>query len=192
MKRLFIGIPIVSEIVVQSVKSWKTDQLLKNDQLNWVNPENWHITLFFLGNQPKSAITLLQQIIEESFYSVPFFNTLVTGAGVFLRKRDPKVLWLGLDNIALLLTAYTRMGDLLQQNRFAFDYKPLKPHLTVARIKNLQHNASFESFLSQNQRYSFGPVGINSVVLYESTLNFNGSVYNPLFVKLLAHEPTEY
>lgn len=43
------------------------DPLLNSNLLNWVNPVNWHITLFFLGNTPKSLIALLKQLTEESF-----------------------------------------------------------------------------------------------------------------------------
>ncbi len=185
VKRLFIGVPIESETVKLAVKSWMSDPLFSHRLLNWVNPENWHITLVFLGNQPMSSIALLQQIIEESFCSVHAFNTRIIGAGVFPNQHNPKVLWLSINNLQLLLPAYSQMVELLQQNRFSFSNKLLKPHLTVARIKRLEHSASFESFLTQNQQFSFGSVAINRVVLYESISTINGPVYKPLFVKEL-------
>jgi len=191
VKRLFIGIPIQSETVEFVVKSWMNDPLFSHSLLNWVKPENWHITLFFLGNQQISGIALLQQIIEESLFSVPAFSAQLNGVETFLQKHIPKVLWLGLENLQLMLPAYSRIGELLLQNRFNFNNIPLRPHLTVARIKRLENCASFESFLSQNREVSFGSVAINRVVLYESVTTLKGTVYNPLFVKNLEAKNNE-
>jgi 2'-5' RNA ligase len=111
--------------------------------------------------------------------------TPVGGTGVFPRLSNPKVLWLGLENLRLLMPAYIRLGELLRQNGFPFDNKPLKPHLTLARIKSIAHNDSFELFLTQNSRLTFGSVAISRIVLYESISTPGGPVYKPLFVKLL-------
>jgi len=187
MKRLFVGIPVESKTVEKSVKTWMEDPLLNLNLLNWVKSENWHITLFFLGNTQTSLIPLLIQLIEESFCSVQAFGTMVSGAGVFPHERNPKVLWLGMENLQLLLPACSKMGEDLQQNGFIAGYKPLKPHLTMARIKNLDNRSSFDSFLTQNRQMTFGSVAINRVVLYESVLDYKGPVYKSLFVKTLGY-----
>lgn len=185
MKRLFIGIPIESEKTVQIAETWKKDPLLNRNVLKWVKPENWHITLIFLGDTSEASVPLLQKLIEESFRGIQAFSTELNGIGVFPNTHNPKVLWLGLENLRFLMTAHSRLVELLQQNGFFLDNKPLKPHLTLARVKNLQHRTSFESLLNQYRSFSFGPVGINHIVLYESTSTINGPVYTPLFVKQL-------
>jgi 2'-5' RNA ligase len=78
------------------------------------------------------------------------------------------------------------LGELLQQNGFPFDNKPLKPHLTLARIKQLNDRPVFDSILNDYKKYSFGSVEIDRIVLYESILTQQGPVYKPLFEKLLA------
>ena len=190
VKRLFIGIPIESETVEQHVNTWRIDPLLNGNRLNWVKPGNWHITLFFLGNTPKSSIPVLKVLIEEFFCTVPAFGTQVNGAGVFPHERNPKVLWLGFENLQYLLPACSRMGDFLNRNGFISDNKPLKPHLTLARIKSPENSASLRSFLIQNSQLTFGSVAINQVVLYESILKPDGPVYTPLFVKRLENVQT--
>ena len=90
--RLFIGVPVESATVGQVVKTWRNDLLLNHSRMNWVKPENWHITLFFLGNQQISSFALLQRLIEESFCSVKVFSTQVIGIGVFPGQGKPKVL----------------------------------------------------------------------------------------------------
>ncbi len=185
MKRLFIGIPVESEITTQIVKIWRNDPLLNQNRLNWVNPENWHVTLYFLGDTPGAEIALLQRLIEESFAPIQSFSTKLNGAGVFPHLRNPKVLWLGLETLQLLMHGYIHLGDLLRQNGFAFDDKPLKPHLTLARIKSIEHRTSMYSLLTEYRQSDFGIVTIDRIVLYESILTFRGPVYQPLFVKTL-------
>ena len=186
MKRLFIGIPIESEKAIQVVETWGKDPHLNRNVLKWVKPENWHVTLVFLGETPESEIEVLQQLIEESFSNIPAFSADLSRVGVFPNTHNPKVLWLGLENLEFLMPAYNRIRELLQQNGFSLDDKPLKPHLTLARVKNIQHRASFETLLNHYQQSTFGRVEINRVALYESTSTTNGPVYKPLFVKELA------
>ena len=180
--RLFIGVPVESATVGQVAKTWRNDLLLNHSRMNWVKPENWHITLFFLGNQQISSIALLQRLIEESFCAVKVFSTQVIGIGVFPGQSKPKVLWIGLENLEMLMPARNMLGELLLKNGFAVDKKPLKPHLTLARMKSPGHSSYFDSFLTHNRQFSFGPVSINRIVLYESILSLNGPVYKPLFV----------
>jgi 2'-5' RNA ligase len=189
MKRLFIGLPIESEIAAKHTETWKNDRLLNQNRMSWAKPENWHITLFFLGVTPESGIALLQQLIAESFNADQAFSTQLSGVGIFPHERNPKVLWLGLENLELLMPAYAQLGDLLRQNGFSFDNKPLKPHLTLARIKSFGNAATFESLLKQYRQFNFGKVAINRVVLFESNLTPNGPVYKPLFVKWLEQPP---
>ncbi|MDP2336102.1 MAG: RNA 2',3'-cyclic phosphodiesterase [Bacteroidota bacterium] len=185
MKRLFIGLPIESEKAVETVETWRKNIALNRNLLKWVDPENWHITLIFLGGTPESAVALLQQLVEESFSGIESYGTELSGVGVFPSAHNPKVLWLGLENIQPMMSAYIHMGELLQQNGFSIENKPFKPHLTLARVKILEHRISFDALLNQYRQFSFGRVGINRVVLYESITSPGGPVYKPLFVKEL-------
>jgi len=185
MKRLFIGIPIVSEKAVQLAEIWRNDQFLNQTRMSWVKPDNWHITLFFLGDTPESAVDLLQQMIDESFSRVETSISGLSGVGVFPNNHNPKVLWLGLDNFEFLMPAYTILREMLTQNGFLYDNKSLKPHLSLARVRNQDHRTSFEPWLNEYRHFNFGPVTLSRVVLFESILTPQGSVYKPLFVKEL-------
>jgi len=185
MKRLFIGIPIESTKSVQQVELWKEDACLNRNVLNWTIPGNWHITLFFLGSTEESAIPLLQQLIEESFRDVKAYQTELMGVGVFPNTHNPKVLWLGLEDIQPIISAYSQLGESLQQNGFSFDQKPLKPHLTIARVKKTNHPSAFQSLLDKYQKTVFDRIEIKSVALFESISTSDGPVYRPLCIKQL-------
>ena len=185
MKRLFIGIPIESQRSVQQVEAWRNDTQLNRNVLNWTIPGNWHITLFFLGSTDESAVSLLQQLIDESFNKIQTYQTNLCGVGVFPNTHNPKVLWLGLQDIEPVMSAYSKLGQSLQLNGFSFDQKPLKPHLTIARVKRADNPFAFQSLLTEYQEAVFDRVNMNKVVLFESITTPTGPIYMPLFEKQL-------
>jgi len=185
MKRLFIGIPVKSAEVLEITEIWRNNEHLNPNVLKWVNPENWHITLVFLGDTPESIVDQLYHLMEESFSGIKSFSSTLIGVGVFPNRHNPKVIWLGFDNLNPLMNAQIRLVELLKLTGFLLDNKPLKPHLTLARVKNTGHRVSFESLLKQYHQSVFGTVLIHEIVLFESILLPGGPVYKPLFVKEL-------
>ena len=185
MKRLFIGIPIESQRSVQQVEAWRNDTQLNRNVLNWTIPGNWHITLFFLGSTEDSAVPLLKRLIDESFSKIRAYQTELRGVGVFPNTNNPKVLWIGLEDIHPLISAYSHLGESLQQNGFSFDQKPLKPHLTIARVKRADNPSIFQLLLTEFRETIFDQVNMNKVVLFESITTPTGPIYKPLYQKQL-------
>jgi 2'-5' RNA ligase len=184
-KRLFIGIPIQSEMIFQVGENWKTNEKLYPEGLKWVNPANWHVTLIFLGNTPETEIPGLQSLIELCFADIQAFRTNLRGMGVFPNSNSPKVLWLGIENLVALLPAQNSLVELLKQNGFSLDNKPFKPHVTLARIKNSANRMAIDSLINQYQNFNFGSVTISNIILYESISTADGPIYKPLFEKIL-------
>ena len=185
MKRLFIGIPIVSDTAVGQVEIWKKDAELNRNVLKYTRPDNWHITLFFLGNTDESLIPVLEQMIALSFAENIMHYTNLKGIGVFPNLHNPKVLWIGIENVDSLLAAHARLESLLLESGLGFDQKPLKPHLTIARVKRVGQPDSFDRLQHKNRFLTFGTVLLEKIVLYESVSTPDGPVYVPLFVKNL-------
>lgn len=185
MKRLFIGLPIESKIASKLALSWQNDWQLNKNRFNWTKPENWHVTLYFLGETNDTGIALLQNLIDQSFSETKAFKTRLVGVGTFPDTVKPKVLWIGLEDLSPLLHSREQLGGLLQQNGFSYDDKPLKPHLTIARIKYLVNRRVFEKILKEYGQFRFGTAEIGRIVLYESILTQQGPIYIPLFEKQL-------
>lgn len=185
MKRLFIGIPVNSENVRVKTLSWQEDPTLNLNRLAWVRPSNWHFTLVFLGAIHETDIATLCTIIDQAFHACPSYTAALKGVGAFPGKRRPNVLWIGLDDIGPLLSSYQNLVDLLTIHQFSFDPKPLKPHLTIARVKSLYHRDSFDQLLDTHQFTSFGLMPIKYIILYESVTSPNGVIYKPLYERKL-------
>lgn len=193
MKRLFIGVPIRSEIAIKEVRHWQSDpgySRLNQNRLAWTKASNWHITLVFLGACPEEAVERLSLLIDKAFDPTSAYTSSLKGVGVFPEKRKPNVLWIGLEPIQPLLPAYHQLVELLRRNDFAFDSKPLKPHLTIARVKHLADRSSFDALLEEYHDTLFEPVVVDRVTLFESVSTAQGVRYDPLYVKhlLKGHE----
>jgi 2'-5' RNA ligase len=182
-KRLFIGVPVSSIKAVQKVESWKSNSRMRLNKLNWVKPENWHITLCFLGDTPDEKVGALKQMIDQAFNEVAAFNSKLEGVGVFPNRRDPNVLWLGLNGLQTIIPAHQKLGDLLRQNDFSFDQKSLKPHLTIARMKFLADKTIIDTLVNDYGQTVFDTMNVNRVVLFESLLTPQGPIYKALYTK---------
>jgi 2'-5' RNA ligase len=185
VKRLFVGVPIQSEKAVQSELQWRNSRDLNVNRINWATPENWHMTLFFLGDTPVSEIALLEQLIGQSFKGIPAFQTNLRRVGLFPDSRHPKVMWIGLENVEPLLFSRNRLGKLLQENEINFDNKPLKPHLTIARVKQLTNQVSLTAWFQEYREMNFGAIRIDRIVLFESILKPGGPEYRTVYQCLL-------
>ena len=182
-KRLFIGVPVSSTKAIQKVESWKNNSRIKLNKMNWVKPENWHTTLCFLGDTPDEKIDILKQLIDQTFGECSAFLAKLEGVGVFPSHRDPNVLWLGLNSLQNILPAHQQLGESLRQNGFSFDQKPLKPHLSIARMKYLADKAIIDTLVKEYGQTVFDTVNINKVVLFESLLTPHGPIYRALYTK---------
>ena len=151
--------------------------------LRWVAPENYHITLLFLGEQDEARLPAIMQAMEAARAGVPPFEIAIRGLGVFPNWNRPNVLWAGVSEggqpLAQVATALER--TLLP----APSSKPFHPHITLARImtpcrdanglKNRLYDAPERFALA-----SFGRYELRSISLMQSTLTPDGSVYTEL------------
>ncbi|MFF4243379.1 RNA 2',3'-cyclic phosphodiesterase [Streptomyces sp. NPDC001822] len=101
-------------------------------RMRWNRIEDWHITLAFLGELPVETVPLLLRPLAALAAAQPAPRLALRGSGTF----DDRVLWSGIDGeldelhmlAADVRTAVKRCG-------IAFEERPLRPHLTLARAR---------------------------------------------------------
>ncbi|MBR4458752.1 MAG: RNA 2',3'-cyclic phosphodiesterase [Clostridia bacterium] len=89
----------------------------------YLDPENLHLTLAFIGMWPE-AVTEVLPAVEE-----PFPITL-SGLGIFPAAR---VLWAGVEPSAELRALAGRVRRALAEASVPFDPQGFNPHITLAR-----------------------------------------------------------
>ena len=105
-------------------------------QVNWVAPENLHLTMKFLGEVPEGRLDHIKEcaahVVEESS---PFAVEL-EHLGFFPNSHQPRVIWIGASGGAdHLLELYQKIENCLESIGFDRDAKTFSPHLTIGRVK---------------------------------------------------------
>ncbi|MFJ4124133.1 RNA 2',3'-cyclic phosphodiesterase [[Kitasatospora] papulosa] len=100
--------------------------------VRWNRIEDWHITLAFLGEIPTATVPLLRPPLARlaSAHRPP--RLALRGSGTF----DDRVLWTGVDgdlDELHMLAADVRTA--VKGCGVAFEERPLRPHLTLARAR---------------------------------------------------------
>jgi 2'-5' RNA ligase len=180
-KRLFIAIDISEEARVAASAYINR---LKNEwpgyRISWTKPENLHLTLKFLGDVEEKRIVEIANAIGKAAIGASNFQLEASGTGVFPSARKPKVLWLGFkEESGNLESLAERLEEKCEEIGFPKDERKFSPHLTIVRVRDPRSARLLADLHVKNE---FGSVrfNVNRVVLYESKLDPNGSIYTPL------------
>lgn len=179
MKRIFIAIKMPVSKKTEELIS-KIRYSLKNERINWVEIDNLHITLFFLGDTEENKIDEIVKQLTVQLKEARSFNLKCESVGVFKNVYNPKVLWLGLkesesfNNLKLMVDkAMVLQGCLI-------DEKDFKPHLTIGRVKFVNDRNKYKTIIENYKNAEIQDFEINKVLLYESILTPRGPVYKVL------------
>jgi len=100
--------------------------------LRWNRIEDWHITLAFLGELPVTAVPILRPALARLAASRPPLRLGLNGGGHF----DERLLWSGIEgDLEGLHLLADEVGNLARACGVAFQERPLRPHLTLARAR---------------------------------------------------------
>ncbi|WP_225072775.1 RNA 2',3'-cyclic phosphodiesterase [Desulfuromonas sp. CSMB_57] len=145
--------------------------------IRWARPESLHLTLAFLGEIPEEELEKLGKAMLSIGDSFAPLTVRAGGLGAFPGPNRPRVVWLGLQggqSLAALQAALTRE---LRQRDLAWDDKPFKPHLTLARLR--QSEPQLMTALQSLPAGYPGSLLLDRLVLYESRLTPQGAVHLP-------------
>jgi len=175
-KRLFAAIKIDTSEELLNVY-YSIRHRLKDEKIKWVEPMNFHLTLKFFGETPGSQIEKINNELERISDDIEPFAMTISKAGIFGSSYNPRVIWLGFKEEELLKNIGTKILSHLNDKGFPSDRQNFVPHLTIARIKKIDHIESLRRTISHFQTIQQPQIKINSFHLYESILKPAGPVY---------------
>jgi RNA 2',3'-cyclic 3'-phosphodiesterase len=150
--------------------------------VKWVEPQNLHITLLFLGEVEDREIPAVCRAVEEVAQSLGSFSMSVEGAGCFPNARRPNTLWV---SVGAGVQETCKLHDALEPPLMALgcyrrEERKFTPHVTLGRIRSVQAPTGFAQALAKYQTWKAGDVTIRDVHVMSSELTPTGPVYTVL------------
>ena len=178
--RLFLAIDIPSDIREGLTKI--QNQLKALDlKASWVQPDNIHLTLKFLGNTEPGKIPQIVEIMNACVKSIVPFSLSITEIGAFPSLNRPQVLWVGLADLQRsLVSAQKNIDQNLSRLGYDADNKLFFPHLTLARIKSSKGGQAINKNITNLPSEDKKPFSVKSIKLYKSELTPRGAIYTSL------------
>jgi RNA 2',3'-cyclic 3'-phosphodiesterase len=174
--RLFIATPL-SEDVRRALSEHLTRHLGgRTLPGRVVAPENWHLTLKFLGDTPKDASDRLRRVVAATDLGTTF-ELAFTSLGAFPNPARARVLWLGTGDGAPDLAALAaRVEHAAVSAGFEAEARPFAAHLTLSRLKP---EIDVRTVLATVPRFDRRQT-VAEVVLFRSHLSREGPRYEAL------------
>jgi 2'-5' RNA ligase len=162
------------------------------EDVKWVEPENLHITLLFLGEVDDREVPAVCRVVAEAVQSHAAFQLSVEGAGGFPNLRRPRTLWVGTGEGTQELVALHDALEppLLELGCYRREDRPYTPHLTLGRVKSDRPNQELGDALAKHAGWQGGTQQVREVLVMSSQLSSRGPVYAVMSrAKLGGREP---
>lgn len=150
---------------------------VKNLVVKWEKKENFHITIFFLGEVQNSKIKEIIFPLENIKLDKKDSQIVGKGINAFPHIRTPRVFFVDLiDKSNLLLDLYKEVCKSLQPIGFIPD-KKFHNHITLGRVKTYVKIPEDINLNRIDCSFQFKPEKFN---LMQSTLTPEGSIYTTI------------
>jgi len=157
---------------------------LGRGSVRWVQPQGIHLTLKFLGDTRREQLDEIQRALARAAATVEPFTISAGGAGCFPNARQPRVVWVGLEETsgALLRLRYAVESEVSPLG-FPTEKRPFQPHLTLGRVQRGASSADVRrvgQVVAATPTGALGEMAISAVSFIKSDLRPTGAVYTTL------------
>lgn len=175
--RLFVAIPIPDHLKRYAASIRKELEKTGCD-VKWVETENYHLTLKFLGDVPDELLEQLNDFLERAAVSSIPFKIRLKRLGFFPNRRRPRVIWIGVEGE---LERAQFLGERVDAylSTFGFDAEEKRSfHLTLGRIRSESNlDQLLSRALSLNETIESNLFAVKEFHLMESQLSRQGPTY---------------
>lgn len=177
--RCFLGTKI-DEDLVPEVRDIKEKFKRTGGDIKFVEDENLHFTVKFLGDIGKDEIKEVDAVKEVVENFDPFEIGLV-GTGVFPSLDYMKVIWIGVeDGKGEFTDLLQQIEDRLSEKGFEREKNEIVPHATIGRVKSGKNKKQVSSMVERLKGEKIGEMVVDKVTLFESELTPEGPIYKKL------------
>jgi 2'-5' RNA ligase len=174
--RLFIGVDLPAEIK-QALLRFQSELKELGVMGFWKSPENFHITLEFLGELESDQVAVLTETMSKAASHCRPFGLTIGELGAFPSFKRPHTLWTAVrGNLAELNRLRQDLHQELKNKGFNLDERKFKPHISLASRPKLD-----KIDISLVRSKILGEYMVAEIVLFESKVIHGKRVYINLF-----------
>ncbi len=178
--RLFIAIDIDGQIknALSNLQKQLQKQIdIRKNDVKWVNPENTHLTLKFLGEVKDDKVAGLCNIVKDVAKQFRNFDFDIEQLGCF-GGQSARVLWVGTgtggDDLCELAKELEKQ---LARAGWPGENREFAGHLTICRVKNAKAGFELANICDDYKEFKAGTVTVDSIKIYQSRLTPAGAIY---------------
>jgi 2'-5' RNA ligase len=169
LPRLFTGLEVPHEVAF--ALSLKRGGL---QGARWINPENYHITLRFIGDVDHTTADEVTDALDRLSDSEAF--TLRLSHLGWFGGDKPRALYAGVDNNAALQRLQAAQERVLQRLGLAPEGRKFVPHVSLARLRGAS-GAELARFLAYAGQFVPMEFPVGRFVLFSSRDSVGGGPY---------------
>lgn len=147
--------------------------------VKWVEPENLHLTLLFLGEVDERDLIKVCRAVENVCRVHAPFTLSFASTGAFPNTRRPRTLWAGIEEgTEELIALHDALEPPLQDlGCYRREDRPYSPHLTLGRVKGDEESEALAAALTKHVGWQGGTVQVREVLVMSSELRSEGPTY---------------
>lgn len=148
--------------------------------VSWGTVTQLHFTLAFLGETSPAILPHVSTAVARICATAAPFTCRAYGLGFFGTKRNPKVIWAGVDPIPELGALHEAIATELNRFGFKIEEDEFRPHITLGRCPERARNHPLVEAMEEDECVNFGSWPVTGLTLFESRPTTKGAVYATL------------
>ncbi|MCK8783953.1 RNA 2',3'-cyclic phosphodiesterase [Roseomonas sp. NAR14] len=172
MPRLFVALSLPTEVKTQLAA------LVGGIQgVRWVPPENYHLTLRFIGEVPGWQA----QEVDDALSAIRArpFELRLRGVGTFEKAGRISALWVGAERTEGLAHLQNKVETALQRIGLEPERRRFAPHVSLARSTERAAPEKLIAFVQATNLFRAPPLMVEHFTLFSSLLGKEQAVYTP-------------
>jgi len=142
----------------------------------WVAPENYHVTLRFIGELPGWRAEEVDTALAG--LRAPGFTLQLAGIGTHEKGGKVNALWAGVERNPQLDHLQTKIETALQRAGLERERRRFVPHVTLARLDSIPE-AKVAAWVAGHNLFRSDPVPVEHFTLFSSRLGKEQAAYVP-------------
>jgi RNA 2',3'-cyclic 3'-phosphodiesterase len=175
--RTFIAID-VSPAVRKQLVALQDELRAVSEDVKWVEPENLHLTLKFLGDVDETDLYAVCKMVARAVADLSAFAMDMCGVGAFPSAGRPRVIWAGVGQGAQELThIHGSLDKVFGAEGYPREDRLFTPHLTLGRVRQQQRTPRLAGALHDLSKWEGGITPVHEILVLSSQLSPNGPTH---------------